>query len=185
MADDALAIALDFGAALERVGAGWVIEGSLASSVHGVPRSTVDVDIVVSLAPDSVDSLAREATEFSMDADVLREQVAAGRSFNVFHRTTITKLDLFPAVGAFERSQIARGIRVLGGRIMTPEDILLAKLRWYRMGNEVSDRQWRDVLGIVAAQHTSMDEAYLRRWADDLGVSDLLMRARSDRSGGF
>jgi hypothetical protein len=59
----------------------------------------------------------------------------------------------------------------------TPEDILLQKLRWYRLGQEVSDRQWRDVLGILLVQGKRLDEDYLRRGADVLGVAALLERA--------
>lgn len=65
-------------------------------------------------------------------------------------------------------------------QVYSPEDILLQKLRWYRMGNEVSDRQWRDVLGIIHVQAGRLDEAYLRRGAAVLGVADLLDRARSE-----
>jgi len=185
MRDDPFAIAADFGAALERVGASWVIGGSLASSVHGIPRSTVDVDIIVSLAPDRVAALAAEAKEFIVDVNALREQLAAGRTHNVFHAATMTKIDVFPAVGPFERSQITRAILVRGMRVMSPEDVMLAKLRWFRMGDEFSDRQWRDVLGIVATQRPTLDVAYLTRWAADLGVSDLLAHALSDHTGGF
>jgi hypothetical protein len=61
--------------------------------------------------------------------------------------------------------------------VYTPEDILLQKLRWYRLGDEVSDRQWRDILGIVMVQGDRLDEPYLRRGARILGVTDLLDRA--------
>lgn len=61
--------------------------------------------------------------------------------------------------------------------VYTPEDILLQKLRWYRLGGEVSDRQWRDVLGIIAVQDRALDDAYLRSGADLLAVTDLLDRA--------
>ena len=61
--------------------------------------------------------------------------------------------------------------------VYTAEDILLQKLRSYRRGKEVSDRQWRDVVGIVAVQGNRLDEAYLQRGAGVLGVSDLLGRA--------
>ena len=61
--------------------------------------------------------------------------------------------------------------------VYTPEDTLLQKLRWYRLGGEVSDRQWRDVLGIVAVQGRSLDDSYLRSGADLLAVTDLLDRA--------
>ena len=61
-----------------------------------------------------------------------------------------------------------------------PEDILLQKLRWYRLGSETSDRQWRDVLGIVRVQAGRLDAAYLRRGATILGVEDLLTKAMSE-----
>ena len=66
----------------------------------------------------------------------------------------------------------------------TPEDVLLQKLRWYRMGGETSDRQWRDVLGIALVQGGRLDEAYLRRGAESLGVSDLLDRALGEARSG-
>ncbi len=184
MSDEPLAIAMAFGMALERSGGSWVIGGSIASTVHGVPRSTLDVDLVVSIAPHRVPALVQAAEGFAIDADVLRDQLAAGRSHNVFHAATMTKVDLFPAVGPFERNQIARAIVVRGARVMSAEDILLAKLRWYRRGGEVSDRQWRDVLGIVAAQHATLDRTHLTDWAADLAVSDLLERVLADHSGG-
>jgi hypothetical protein len=64
--------------------------------------------------------------------------------------------------------------------VATPEDTLLAKLEWYRSGGEVSERQWRDVLGIMMVQGNKLDLAYLRQWAKELKVSDLLERALLD-----
>ena len=61
--------------------------------------------------------------------------------------------------------------------VLSPEDIVLAKLEWYRMGNEISDRQWRDILGVLMIQQGQLDHPYLRRMADMLGVEDLLERA--------
>ena len=64
--------------------------------------------------------------------------------------------------------------------VTSPEDAILAKLEWYRMGNEISERQWRDVLGVLKMKSGEIDRAYLRRWAKELQVSDLLERALSE-----
>ncbi len=64
--------------------------------------------------------------------------------------------------------------------VLSAEDTLLAKLEWYRKGGEVSERQWSDVLGILRTQGPALDDAYVRRWASEIGVGDLLERARSE-----
>ena len=64
-----------------------------------------------------------------------------------------------------------------------PEDILLQKLRWFRRGGEASDRQWRDILGIVHVQGERLDRDYLERTAGLIGVDDLLRRALGDKGG--
>jgi hypothetical protein len=106
-------------------------------------------------------------------------------SFNLIHKSSLFKVDVFiPRARAFERARFARGqARVVSADpvrvaiISTPEDTVLAKLEWYRLGNEVSDRQWNDILGILKLQGSALDERYLATWARNLGVSDLLARA--------
>jgi hypothetical protein len=71
---------------------------------------------------------------------------------------------------------------ILTGYVTSPEDTILAKLEWYRMGGEVSDRQWRDILGVLKTRAGELDLEYLRQWAADLHVSDLLGRALKESS---
>ena len=160
------------------------IGGSIASSFAGEPRSTVDIDIVVALEERHVDALvAALSAEFYVDADALRRAIRTHSSTRLIHRTTQLKVDLFVAGGTpLDAGQLARRLLVdLGdGRCLhvhPPEDILLQKLRWYRPGGEVSDREWRDIAAIIRVQGRRVDREYLRESAGILGVSDLLERA--------
>ena len=129
--------------------------------------------------------LAALGDDFHADGEAVHRAVRRRSSVNVFHRATSTKVDLFVLGGSpLDRQALDRRVRMQVSRdperflyVYTPEDILLQKLRWYRLGGEVSDRQWRDVLGIVAVQQRGLDEDYLRRGADLLAVADLLERA--------
>jgi hypothetical protein len=167
------------------------IGGSIASSFAGEPRSTVDIDIVVALEERHVEALAAAlSAEFYVDADALRRAIRTRSSTNLIHQATQLKVDLFVAGGTpLDARQLARRQAVdLGdGRrlyVHPPEDILLQKLRWYRRGGEVSDRQWRDVAAIVRVQGQRLDRDYLREGAGILGVTDLLDRALTETPPG-
>ena len=160
------------------------IGGSIASSFAGEPRSTIDIDIVVALEERHIDALvAALSAEFYIDAESLRRAVRTRSSTNLIHQATQLKVDLFVAGGTpLDARQLARRMPIdLGdGRFLhihPPEDILLQKLRWYRLGGAVSDRQWRDIAAIVRVQGARLDREYLRDGAAILGVSDLLDRA--------
>ena len=160
------------------------IGGSFAGSVHGVPRQTNDLDVVAAL-PSIVAPILelRLRDRFYVDADMIRRAVRDQSSFNLVHLATGFKIDVFVAGDReFDRMELRRAIehRVdeLNRSLMvkSPEDTLLRKLEWYRLGGEVSDRQWNDLLGIVRTQRTRLDREYLWHWASVLEVQDLLHR---------
>ena len=146
----------------------------------------MDIDLVVELHLSQVDSLVASLGEhYLADPDALRHAVEQKSSVSIIHKETSTKIDLFILGGTtLDEEQMNRRLRLQVTAnperhlyTYTPEDILLQKLRCYRLGNEAPERQWRDVLGIVRTQGRRLDESWLRRGADVLEVSDLLDRA--------
>jgi hypothetical protein len=172
--------------ALDQLNVPYVIGGSLASAVHGVMRATMDTDIVADLHLEQAQPLANALSgTFYADVEMMRDAIEHHSSFNLIHLETMFKVDVFiPKEREFDRLQIRRGIsQVIAtdpeeeALVATAEDTILAKLEWYRMGGEVSERQWRDILGILKIQAETLDLSYLRKWANNLGVADLLERA--------
>lgn len=182
---DPIQVALTVADALEGCGLRYLVGGSLASSLSGEPRSTLDVDLVVSISENDVQLFVDKlGDEFYAEPDALRRAIRDRSSANIIHYATSMKVDLFIVGGSvLDEQQMNRRQRVQVSTdpdrhlyFYTPEDILLQKLSWYRAGNEVSDQQWRDILGIVLVQ-SSLDDTYLRDGAEKLGVVDLLDRA--------
>ena len=170
----------------ERLGIPYLIGGSLASTLYGMVRTTQDSDIVAEMLLEHLQPfvLALQG-EFYLDEEMIAEAIQRKSSFNIIHRETMFKVDVFiPRPRPFLQSQLARAQRQtftfdteVGAKFASPEDTILSKLEWYRMGGEISDRQWRDVLGVLKTRAGDLDLAYLRKWASELKVSDLLERA--------
>ena len=175
--------------AFDTLGVEYVVGGSLASSVYGVPRATQDVDLVADLKAANAENLERLLSgDFYVDADMIRDAIARRASFNVIHLATMFKADVFiMKPDAWSREEMSRARQedldgpdgAVAIRFASPEDTLLHKLVWYRLGNETSDRQWSDILGVLKIQGDRLDTEYLERWAPQLGVADLWVRARS------
>jgi hypothetical protein len=164
----------------------YLVGGSFASSIYGTYRATADVDLVADLKFEHVTALVNALSgQFYIDEDSVRDAIRLRRSFSAIHLATSFKVDVFiPKQRPYSRVELERRTRQTIWTepeyvvyLASVEDNLLAKLEWYRLGNEVSDRQWRDILGMIKTQGERLDFAYLRQWAAALNVADLLEKA--------
>jgi hypothetical protein len=171
---------------LERAQIRFAIGGSWASTAFGEPRFTNDVDILAEFTEESFEAFsAHLPNSFYMDAEDALTAIRLGRPFNVIHMPTAFKFDFFPAAAfALGMQELDRAIYLTAGALsqapapfVTPEDVLLAKLHWFRSGGEVSEVQWRDIEGIVRACASTLDRPYLHQSAAKVGVRDLLKKA--------
>ena len=173
--------------AFESLGIAYHVGGSVASSSHGVFRTTMDVDVVADIHHEHVQPLVDALqADFYIEPDDIHQAIGAGASFNVVHLSSGQKVDVFVLrKSAYDREAFMRADQLplddaADARvyfIASPEDVILNKLRWYRMGGERSERQWLDVQGVLKVQAGLLDITYLRKWADELGVLDLLEQA--------
>jgi hypothetical protein len=173
----------------QKLGVPYLIGGSLASTLYGMVRTTQDSDIVAEMRMEHLQPfVAALQDEFYVDDEMIAESIQRNSSFNIIHRETMFKVDVFiPRPRPFLQSQLARAQKQVfafetevSAKFASPEDTILSKLEWYRMGGEVSDRQWRDILGVMKTRAGELDLDYLKNWAGELKVGDLLERALNE-----
>jgi hypothetical protein len=184
--DESVTVTLRVAETLDRLGVDYFVGGSVASSVHGRPRTTDDIDIVAALPGPKVDMLVQSLeADFFVDGEMIRDAIQRRASFNIIHLATMLKVDVF-VLGdedfAVEEMRRRAAVPLRGSRVWfsSAEDIVLEKLDWFRKGEGISERQWRDVLGVLAVQGARLDLPYLRLWAARRGLLELLERALAE-----
>ena len=175
---------------LERLNIPYYIGGSIASSVYGIARATIDVDLVSELRQEHVKLLVQGLkTDYFIDEEMIYDAIRNKSSFNLIHLATMLKIDIFISAGRqFDRKSFERrrkdSISDEPGSVQvflcSAEDTILSKLEWYKSGGNVSERQWKDIIGIIKVQGELLDKYYLHNWAEELGVADLLEKALSE-----
>ncbi len=187
---DILEVLLKVTASLDTLNIPYYIGGSLASSAYGIPRATLDADIAADVRTEHVSGLCRLLSdEFYCDETMMENAIKNRSSFNLIHLKTMFKVDVFVLKDrAYEREALKRRMeKSVSEETSTkffwehPEDVILHKLEWYKAGGMVSERQWDDVLGMLRVQGDALHMEYLHRWAENLGVSELLQKALNEK----
>ena len=165
----------------------YYIAGSIASSVYGIARATMDVDIVADIKTTHASSLKQLLEkEYYIDEGMIKEAIRSFSSFNLIHLETMIKIDIFIHKPQSYSEEVLRRKRkdtleesgnASEFYFSSAEDIILNKLQWYEMGGKISERQWLDVVGVIKVQSTNLDRDYLRRWAAKLQLLELLKSA--------
>jgi hypothetical protein len=170
----------------EKLGVRYLIGGSLASTIYGRIRTTQDADIVTDMQLSQVQPFVKALqSEFFIDEHMLVDAVQHNSSFNIIHRSSFFKVDVFiPEESPFRQVQFKRAQSQVvihdpdvSANFASPEDTVLSKLVWFRLGGDISSRQWEDVIGVLQLRRDELDLEYLRQWAGILRILDLLEKA--------
>ncbi len=171
---------------LEKHQISYLIGGSFASSVQGEYRTTNDIDFLCQISMDKLEGfIGGLSPDFIHDSESIKNSLKSKISFNIIHEESFTKIDVFNSIGQYERSQLERAIPVYIKeinkhiRVASAEDIISAKLIWYKKGNMTSERQWNDILGVYKVQKNKLDYEYMQSWADLMDINILYKKAIS------
>jgi hypothetical protein len=188
MIEDPIYLARKIAVLLKLLNIPYYIGGSVASSFQGEVRFTEDLDLVVSIQPSQVQFILNTFSQDFYISEIAVDDAMCGRtsSFNIIDLETTEKADIFVmrndafALSKMERRQLYTPINRPASDaiyLCSPEDTILQKLVWYRMTRNESQRQWRDVLGVLKLQGDRLDFDYLQKWAVELELCDLLETA--------
>lgn len=168
----------------------YYISGSIASSAFGRARATMDVDMVVDLQPIHAKALVDKLDKiYYIDENMILDAIEDQSSFNLIHLDTMLKIDVFILNDhPYQQTAFARKIKdkledepfTISVYLSSSEDIILNKLIWYKKGNEISEKQWDDIVGVIKVQGEKLDKEYLNHWAIQLGVRKLLNKALAE-----
>jgi hypothetical protein len=183
-----IAVVRLFADVLDALGIRYAIGGSMASSIYGTVRFTQDADITVEPFTAVCEKLYEMLKkDFYIGREAMEQALRARSGFNIIHFATAFKIDIFvQAENEFQRQMLSRGrkLRLSDSAkafvFVSPEDIILLKLDWYRQSGCASERQWSDVQGVLAGQGKALDIEYIRNCANKLGLAELLTRAISE-----
>jgi len=174
----------------KEIGIQYLIGGSVASSMLGLSRTTMDVDIVSIITTNRVSDLYEGLKDkYYIDKEMIYDAIEKRSSFNIIHIESMFKVDIFILKDreydkeSFFRKKIdsfSEGENYIDIFIYSPEDIILNKLEWYKIGGEISERQWNDVKGVIKVQDKNLDLDYLIKWSKELKVNDLLEKVLNE-----
>ena len=194
MIGNPLILALEMAEILDNLGIAYLVGGSVASSLLGEPRATLDLDLIADLRLEQVpDFLEKVTSRFYVSEQAVLEAIDNESSFNLIDLETTEKVDIFILKNnphCQQEMQRKQRLMITANPeqflfFPTPEDIIIQKLVWYRLGFSQSDRQWRDILGVLKVQFDKLDLGYLQYWALELELSDLLTRSLAEAGYSF
>lgn len=167
----------------------YYVSGSVASSLQGEVRFTEDLDIAIEIDPKQVQLLIDVLIQDFYISDVAVYEAIEGvtNSFNVIHLETTEKADIFISRKTdFDLNKMSRRRLYISDEpaqafyVCSPEDTILQKLIWLEMADFQSQKQWRDILGVLKLQREKLDWSYLSLWSQNLGIKESLLKAMSE-----
>ena len=164
---------------LEELRLPYLVTGSQATIAFGEPRFTIDIDIVVALTPERLDSFIKcfPQEHFYLSRAAASDAIARRSMFNIIHPASGLKIDvIIPGTSDYEQSRFQRGRKVqiapdFAATFAAPEDVIIKKLQFYKIGN--SDRHLRDIAGVLKVSGETIDRDYITKYAAQFGVSGI------------